>query len=558
MVKVPPWKIIKRQGLYLPAVTLVMVAVTLMVMHVISTFRTLDRQRRHWDTFLENKGRDIISMARAETQGEQSVSSRRVKEFLDRGVENLDIPYLGLWDEKGGWVLSSRLSPLPSFSPPQEKENDRPRVKWEVKKLADGRSIFQVSESTPGGQIPAAVVGLWMTPLEEAKRQDIRHAFMMGGILLVLGSAAFYFIFVVQNYYLVDRTLAEMKSYTENVVESMASGLITVDTEGKIVSANRLGSLILGFDRARVIGHSFEKVIPPHLFDLRAVLRRKKNILEKEIDYPDGRGVVPLSVGATPLRGPEGTNMGAVIIFRDLREIRELQEQVRRAERLASLGRLASGVAHEIRNPLSSIKGFAQYFQEKFEERSEDKSYAAVMVQEVDRLNRVITQLLDLARPKELWVHPYPLSKILGHPLKLIQGDLEKKGIKLMLGSIRDDEVEVDSDQITQALLNIFLNAMESMGEGGELRVRTIPNPEKGGVEIWIADTGPGIGKEEITRIFDPFFSTKKKGTGLGLAITAKIIEAHRGEISVESEKGKGATFKIFLPVKKAGAVGGG
>jgi len=175
----------------------------------------------------------------------------------------------------------------------------------------------------------------------------------------------------------------------------------------------------------------------------------------------------------------------------------------------------------------------------------------------VDRLNRVITQLLDLARPRELRVHPYPLSKILEHPLKLIQADLDKKRIKLILGSLRDDEVEVDSDQITQALLNLFLNAMESMGEGGKLRMTTISNREKGGVEIWISDTGPGIGKEQLTRIFDPFFSTKKKGTGLGLAITAKIIEAHRGEISVESEKGKGATFKIFLPVKKAGAVGG-
>jgi two-component system sensor histidine kinase HydH len=557
MVKVPPWKIIKRQGLYIPAVTLVMVAVTLMVMHVISTFRTLDRQRRHWDTFLENRGRDIISMARAETQPEQSISSPRVREFLGRVVSNLDIPYLGLMDGEGRWILGNRLSSPPFLSPPEGQESDGARVKWEVKELADGRRIFQVSESTPGDRIRAAVVGLWMTPLEEARKQDIRHAFMMGGILLVLGLAAFYFIFVVQNYYLVGRTLAEMKSYTENVVESMASGLITVDPEGKIVSANRLGSQVLGFDPAGALGRAIESVIPPHLFDLRAILRREKNILEKEIDYPGGRGVIPLSVSATPLRGPEGTSMGAVIIFRDLREIRELQEQVRRSERLASLGRLASGVAHEIRNPLSSIKGFAQYFQEKFEEKSEDQSYATVMVQEVDRLNRVITQLLDLARPRELRVHPFALSQILEHPLKLIRPDLEKKGMKLILDSVQEDVVEVDSDQITQALLNIFLNAMESVGEGGELRVRTIPNPGKKGVEIWISDTGPGIGKEELTRIFDPFFSTKKKGTGLGLAITAKIIEAHRGEISVESEEGKGATFKIFLPVKKAGAEGG-
>jgi two-component system sensor histidine kinase HydH len=338
----------------------------------------------------------------------------------------------------------------------------------------------------------------------------------------------------------------------------MASGLITVDTGGIIVSTNRAGSLILGFDPAQVRGQPLEKVIPSQFLDIHGVLRQEKSILEKEVDIPKGERGVPLSLSVTPLRGPGGRNIGAVIIFRDLREIRELQEEVRRSERLASLGTLASGVAHEIRNPLSSIKGFAQYFQEKFQEGSEDKSFAAVMIQEVDRLNRVITQLLDLARPRELWLHPYPLSRMLEHPLKLIQPDLEKKGIRIVLGPMREDMVQVDPDQITQALLNLFLNAMESMSAGGDLRVKTVLNEEKGGVEIWISDTGPGIAREELSRIFDPFFSTKKKGTGLGLAITAKIIEAHRGEISVESERGKGATFKIFLPVKRAESGGKG
>jgi two-component system sensor histidine kinase HydH len=528
MAMVPPWKIVKKQGLYLPAVTLVMVAVTLMVMHVISTFRTLDLQRRHWDSFLENKGRDIISMIKAEIQMEEPISDQRLKDLLGRVVKNLDIPYIGLREENGRWIWGSRLAPLPAFLSSELKGKEGAGVNWEVKNL------------------------------EDARAQDIRHAFMMGGILLLLGSGAFYFIFVVQNYYLVDRTLAEMKSYTENVVESMASGLITVDTGGIIVSTNRAGSLILGFDPAQVRGQPLEKVIPSQFLDIHGVLRQEKSILEKEVDIPKGERGVPLSLSVTPLRGPGGRNIGAVIIFRDLREIRELQEEVRRSERLASLGTLASGVAHEIRNPLSSIKGFAQYFQEKFQEGSEDKSFAAVMIQEVDRLNRVITQLLDLARPRELWLHPYPLSRMLEHPLKLIQPDLEKKGIRIVLGPMREDMVQVDPDQITQALLNLFLNAMESMSAGGDLRVKTVLNEEKGGVEIWISDTGPGIAREELSRIFDPFFSTKKKGTGLGLAITAKIIEAHRGEISVESERGKGATFKIFLPVKRAESGGKG
>ena len=222
-------------------------------------------------------------------------------------------------------------------------------------------------------------------------------------------------------------------------------------------------------------------------------------------------------------------------------------KKVRRSERLASLGRLASGVAHEIRNPLSAIKGFAQYFRDKFQTGSEDRSYADIMIQEAERLNRVIDGLLDFARPRELDARPHPLSQILERPLQLIRTDLDRKGISLTT-SIPEVLVRADPDQMTQAFLNIFLNSIDAMEEGGELRVAATMRPEEGRAEIRIADNGTGISPEDLPRIFDPFFSTKKKGTGLGLAITAKIIEAHQGDISVESRRGKGTTFKIYLP----------
>jgi two-component system sensor histidine kinase HydH len=554
MQKAQPWKALKRRGLYLPAFTIVMVAVTLTVMHTISTIRTLNRERRHWINLFERNGRDMVAMVRAELRPEETWSPKGLKELVDRMVENLDIAYIGLLEKNGQWITGSRLAQRPEFPIQAEKSpHDREveQVYQRIKKLPDGKSIFEFGEFVPQGDIQATIVGLWMTHLEEARSQDIRHAVVMGVILLVLGSAAFYFIFVVQNYYLVDRTLAEMKSYTENVVESMANGLITVDREGQIVSTNHRASDILGLDTKRIRGRSLESVIPLQGFDLDDVLHQERHIIEKETECSRGQDILPLSVSATPLRDPDGVNMGAVIVLRDMREIRELQEQVRRSERLASLGRLASGVAHEIRNPLSSIKGFAQYFGDKFQEGTEDRSYAAIMIEEVERLNRVITQLLDFARPKELRLHLHPLSQILDHPLRLIQADLDRTGIKLKKSPFPKDKIRVDSDQITQALLNIFLNATESMGSGGELYVETIQKPEQKWVEIRISDAGSGISQENLPRIFDPFFSTKKKGTGLGLAITAKIIEAHKGEISVESEEGKGTIFRIHLTLPR-------
>jgi two-component system sensor histidine kinase HydH len=554
MQKALSWRILKRKGFYLSAITIVMVAVTLVVMHAISTFRTLDRNRSQWEKFLEKNAHDIISTVRAEIVTEGTPSRRELRELLDRVVENTDIAYIGLLGRDGRWIARSHSLDVSPFSISEEKRGEKEqRGNWsgEIKKLPDGRSIFEYQEPLPLGNIQTGVVGLWMTLLEEARRQDIRHAFLMGVILLILGSAAFYFIFVVQNYYLVDRALTEMKSYTENVVASMASGLVTVDTGGRIVSTNHKALLLLGLATRQVQGRPLESVIPSQYLDINEVIEQERGIIEKEVDCPTGQGIVPLSVSASPLRDSGGGRMGAVIIFRDLREIRDLQERVRRSERLAALGRLASGVAHEIRNPLSSIKGFAQYFRDKFEVGTEDKSYADIMIQEVERLNRVISQLLDFGRPKELRLDLHPLSQILEHPLQLIRADLNKRGIKLIESSFSDGKVKVDSDQMTQALLNIFLNAVESMESGGELRVEMVKKPEKGGAEIWISDSGPGIPPENLSKIFDPFFSTKKKGTGLGLAITANIIEAHGGEISVESREGRGTTFKIFLPYPK-------
>ncbi len=555
MHKVLSWRILKRKGLYLSAITLVMVAVTLVVMHTISTFRTLDRNRRQWEKFIEKNARDIISTVRAEGLMDRTPSSKELREWLDRVVQNTGIAYIGLLDKDDRWIAwsqSAQVSPLPLFEGKGWEKGQGETLSEKIRKLPDGRSIFEYKEFLRSSNIQIAVVGLWMTPLEEARRQDMRHAFLMGVILLILGSAAFYFIFVVQNYYLVDRTLAEMRSYTENVVESMASGLVTVDINGRIVSTNRKASRLLGLDMRQVQGRPLEGLIPSQYLNINEVVEQGKGILEKEVDCPSEQGgTVPLNVSVTPLKDSEGGNMGAVIILRDLREIRELQEKVRRSERLAALGRLASGVAHEIRNPLSSIKGFAQYFRDKFEVGTEDKSYADIMIQEVERLNRVITQLLDFGRPKELRLDLYPLSQIIDHPLQLIRADLNKRGIKLIESPFPEEKIKVDSDQITQALLNIFLNAMESMERGGVLRVGIVKKPERRGVEISISDSGPGITPGNLSKIFDPFFSTKKKGTGLGLAITANIIEAHGGEILVESREGKGTTFKIFLPYPK-------
>lgn len=226
-----------------------------------------------------------------------------------------------------------------------------------------------------------------------------------------------------------------------------------------------------------------------------------------------------------------------------------LSREIVRSQRLAFLGSLAAGVAHEIRNPLSSIKGLATYFMEH-NEKEEDKEVAKIMIHEVDRLNRVVSQLVELARPVSISKKPVPLKSVIENSVKLLEREASEKNIQITTHAPPEEiEIALDKDRITQVLLNLYLNAIESMDKGGRLSI-DVSEKEKGAV-IKVSDTGSGIGKNDLAHIFDPYFTTKYTGTGLGLAIVYNIIEAHDGKITVQSLPGDGTVFTIFLPGAK-------
>lgn len=257
---------------------------------------------------------------------------------------------------------------------------------------------------------------------------------------------------------------------------------------------------------------------------------------------------VPLSISASQIRNEDGNYLGNVFILRDLREVRRLQEEVRRKEKLAALGGMAAGIAHEIRNPLSSIKGFAKYFEGQSAEGSEARELAGVMAKEVDRLNRVITELLEFAKPSDLKPRPTDVNALVEHSLRLIRQDAEGRNIRIEFAQDSHlPRVDIDPDRFTQALLNLYLNAIQAMDDGGTLAVRASADGASG-IRIEVEDSGKGIPAESLGRIFNPYFTTKPSGTGLGLAIVHKVIEAHGGEIKVKSVPGHGTAFHIFIP----------
>ena len=226
----------------------------------------------------------------------------------------------------------------------------------------------------------------------------------------------------------------------------------------------------------------------------------------------------------------------------------KVEKELQRSERLAALGKMAAGVAHELRNPLSSIKGLALLLRSKFSDDSSSVETADILVREVERLNRSIAELLDYAKPAKLNKISTKLNLIVEKTLRLITMDMQAQGISLDLNlAERLPDIEVDEDKLNQVFLNLFLNGIQAMTNGGVLSVSSFQRVDN--VAVVIEDTGTGITKEDLPRIFDPYFTTKNDGTGLGLALSTKIVEEHEGEIILTSEPGKGTRVEVILPV---------
>ena len=305
-----------------------------------------------------------------------------------------------------------------------------------------------------------------------------------------------------------------------------------------------------------VEGSSRSKAAPSRGRVWEEVLKKDSpdgQVVEKEINCTVGDGkIVPLEIGASVLEDENQTFLGYVILFKDLTEVRALRREVELSRRLASVGSLAAGVAHEIRNPLSSIKGFATYFKERYQHVPKDRETAGIMIQEVDRLNRVVSQLLEFARPVKVSPLLTSFPDLIEDSIKLVQQQAQMKQITVRNTTTSQmKKVFVDPDRINQILLNLYLNAIESMDAGGELDVQISYLNEEKDIEIQVSDTGGGIPKDDLIKIFDPYYTTKSSGTGLGLAIAHNIVEAMGGTITVTSQAGKGTIFRLVIPVKE-------
>ena len=544
---------IDRRVLNFTAITLTALTFTLTVIMVISTYRNLDLERSQQERLLSREGNVLLNLFETIAQDCWSDPARGVA-GIQRAVASAlhnDIVYVYLLAENGNILAHSdpqRLGQRADGGLPGRGESLELKHEDASERILEIRRHFQAAATEAIGDYYLGI-GLRMTGLERIYHEDHRHRIMMAAILVLLGTATLFFILVVQNSYLVQRTLDRMKSYTQYVVESMANGLISLDAKGVVTNINPAAAELMGVSKSKAQGLSFDSLLPENADEIRSVLWDDNTVLNTEIRYmrPDD-SLIPMSLSATQVKDSGGGSLGAVILLNDLREVRELHERARRAEHLASIGRMAATVAHEIRNPLSSIRGLAQYFVANTDD-PEEETYAQTIVAESDRLDTVVSELLDYARPLQLNLEETVITTLFEDTIGAISREAEENGIEMEQDVSPDIPVtQVDRDRFLQVLLNLTQNSIAAMPDGGKLTLRANWIKELRSILLVVEDTGAGISQEDMPRLFEPFFTTRTHGTGLGLAVVRKIVDAHNGKIDVESEKGKGTRVKLAIP----------
>lgn len=562
------------------------------VLFPIFSYITLTNIHRHTqnsiNTLLE-KGSALIRSFEAGTRTgliQGVIETQRLQKLLFETAQQPDIEYLFVADTTGKIIAHSNVAHTGGQIDFRDtnKKLDLSKIAstrdlyWQILTNAGGKkiltlfrkfepsgsfksirlNIFQYNSATlPPTLIkfktPERIifVGLDMSSVETVSKIDIRETIITGVILLVAGIAGVILLFMIQGYQRTRETLSRVKALSDTVVENMPLGLIAIDRENHVVSFNQAAQSILKLPAGKTENPPVNAIIPHDLAKIILSLDGKEAMIEKEIEcrMHDGKSM-PLDVIAAQLKDEDDLEIGYICLIKDLSEVRSLKKEIELSQRLASVGKLAAGVAHEIRNPLSSIKGFATYFSERYKDAPEDKSIAEIMIKETDRMNRVVGQLLEFARPVAISLKPLSLSPYMENSLKLVSHKAEKAAVHLSLSILNMPEViQFDPDKINQVLLNLYLNAIEAMTGGGILSVVVLPSTKGQMFTITILDTGSGISDEHLAHIFDPYFTTKSSGTGLGLAITHHIVEAHHGSIDIKSRETLGTLITIRLPL---------
>lgn len=471
------------------------------------------------------------------------------RDLLQDYIKRTDARFIGLFNPTGHILLSSHTDPkgLQGLLPTIAWESMGTAGEWSGELNFEGEPMMilgRLSHLTtgvlchdgqcpPDTQPPLLLVGVDMTKHLQAFGQYQRTAILQTSYILAVTILFWILLMGVMQRKEQGLRLRQLESFNARLLDNMPDGLLTLSAEGTVVAANPAAqSLMSGVP---LIGQSLAAILSTLGLDPAR---------HGEQDWvtckTDGKDLEMLQVA---LKDGSGQSL---ILVRDRTELVSLERELHRNEKLAAIGRMAAGVAHEIRNPLSALRGFAQFFSKKLAGRDPEELYARTMVQEADRLNRVITDLLFLARPRRLDFAQVSLAEVCQEVHTLLSMDIQTRNGRLEL-ELAAASVTADRDAVKQALINLLMNSIEALPAKDGLIVISSQSDQDG---IWlrVRDNGCGMTDEDREHALEPFYTTRDRGTGLGLAIVHTIMQEHGGSITLAPNPGAGATVSLFFP----------
>lgn len=486
-------------------------------------------------------------------------------------------------------LLAPDSVPRGRFSP------DEPGIYETWKAFAPGRLHGRKHGEAPQEQ-RCIFVALDATGFAERLSSYALGLALMAGVVILACLALTALLVLAGRYRSSRRQLADAQALAAQVVREYPAGLVVLDNAGRALLCNARARAMLGMSAGRVSGHmpghmaaarmsgraaSRERETPLHGsesagqesashesgglesvgLDWAALMAEldtaEGTVLERELAlWRPGHDPLPVQLTASRLRDGSGRPSGYLFALRDLGQIRRLERELRRHERLSALGNLAAGLAHEIRNPLSSIRGYATYLADRLDADLLGHAAALTLMEETERLNRVLSDLLGLARPRSLNRERASLARLLERAVRVAMPDADARQVRLSFTAPPGDALcDIDADRLMQAVLNLVINAIQATEAGGTVTLAL--GRDAGGWRISVRDTGAGMTAQVLGQVFTPYYTTRAGGTGLGLSISRQIVEQHGGTITASSVPGKGTTMTIVLPDDGTARTGG-
>jgi len=480
-----------------------------------------------------------------------------LQKLLMETAQQPDIDYLVVTDGRGQILADSDPSMLGrpyGLDLDVQKIAGSREIRWRQTANPEGAGTFEVyrgfspRRSDAGQDKLIVFIGFNMDKIEKASREDTFGTVVAALILVLIGSLAIVSLFLVQAYRLAQSSLSRITVFSEALVKNMPIALLAVDQTGRIVACNEQAQALIDGSCHEATGRDASAMVRAPFFQVLERIDAQTGLIEEDVAIPTAGDPEQIWEVVAAAFSDEDAHKGKILLARNVTAVRLLEREVARSSYLNAIGSLAAGVAHEIRNPLSSIKGFAVYFKQRLAGNKDDEDTADIMIAETERLNRVISQLIEFARPLTLKRERTNMTDLVRHTVRLVDDEARKNAVEI---NVKADEdlapAEVDPDKIKQVLLNIFLNALAAMPAGGRLSIELAAQSDF--MEVTVSDTGEGIREENLPRIYDPYFTSKPAGTGLGLAVAQKIMDAHAGVVQIESKAGFGAKVVLQLPL---------